>query len=592
VPPKFNNNTGSLEFEGGIPGGIIASKGVLTNITFRVKSVGEALIKFSDKSRIFLDDGKATDDLSYTGNGVYQFRLPPPAGPIVISETHPDQSVWYTSANAVLRFINEVGGVDGYSYVLNDDPVGMPDNISEGTRNSITYSSLAEGTHYFHVKSFRDAVWGGITHFALNVDTEPPAEFPINILPSARTTSSKPVIEWSTTDVSSGLDHYEIKTEPLTEGALASLPEGGKVFFIEATSPYVSNPLSLGSYNIIVRAFDKAGNYREVTKHLVITTPIFSIIQDKGIQIKNWVLIPWLWVWIILGMLLLVLGGTAYRVWFWHKDVHVAHVNNTLPQNISDQLEELKKYREKYGAKTAVIALLILLSSFVLHSNPVNAETLKITPPLISTFSDHITNKEIFYVGGHTAKSDADVVIYSQNLSTGETFSYDANADEEGQWFYRHSGFLPPGDYLLWAQTKEGDEFSAPSSQVKMTVERAAIQFGANRLSYETIYLFTTLLLLFIIIGLAIFISYHYRQGRAKFKKMQKNVEEAEESVRRGFAVLRRDIEGELEILRKGNMATEMAIEEKHREAELLNDLNFVQKRIGKEIWEIKRESW
>jgi Cohesin domain len=60
VSPKFNNNTGTLDLRGGIPGGIVASSGVLTNITFRVKSVGEAIIKYTDGSRVFLDDGFGT----------------------------------------------------------------------------------------------------------------------------------------------------------------------------------------------------------------------------------------------------------------------------------------------------------------------------------------------------------------------------------------------------------------------------------------------------------------------------------------------------------------------------------------------------
>src|SRR3989344_607069 len=77
VPPKFNNAKGTIEFAGGIPKGIIASNGVLTNITFRVKSVGDAIIKFLDKSAVFLNDGLATSDLSKVGNGVYQFRLRP-----------------------------------------------------------------------------------------------------------------------------------------------------------------------------------------------------------------------------------------------------------------------------------------------------------------------------------------------------------------------------------------------------------------------------------------------------------------------------------------------------------------------------------
>ncbi len=165
-------------------------------------------------------------------------------------------------------------------------------------------------------------------------------------------------------------------------------------------------------------------------------------------------------------------------------------------------------------------------------------------------------------------------------------------ADENGDWFYRHNTFLSPGEYLLWVQSKEGDQFSPPSSQKRMQVSQAAIVFGSNRLSYEAIYLFLVIVLLLAIFGLSIFIVFHMYNGRKKFQKFQKEVSEAEESVRRGFAVLRRDIEAELTTVRNSNLEKQLTFEEKQREAELLNDLNFVQKRIGKEIWEIKRESW
>src|SRR3989338_6710130 len=597
VPPKFNNAKGTIEFAGGIPKGIIASNGVLTNITFRVKSVGDAIIKFLDKSAVFLNDGLATSDLSKVGNGVYQFRLPPPAGPIVVSNTHPDQDTWYPNPDASLQFGSDSPGVGGYSYILSNEPIALPDNISEGTKQSVTYTNLSEGIHYFHIRSLRDGVWGGTTHFAIKVDTVPPAEFPIEILPEARTTNPKPFIQFQTTDASSGLDHYDIRFEPLSLEAVETYYKDVS-FFIETESPFVPAALALGSYDVIVRAYDKANNYQEITERLVITTPIFSIISEKGIQIKNWVTIPWLWVAIIGLLLLLALLYTAYRVWQWHNGIHKNQETKQLPEHVRNQLEELKKYKEKYGIKVAILFLVFLSAWSLLFLHPVSAAssaeaaTLELAPPLINIFSKNISNKEIFYVGGKTDTINETVVLYLQNLLSGETFSENIESDKNGDWFYRHDTFLSPGEYLLWAQSKEGEEFSPPSPQVTMVVRQTAIQFGSNRLSYETIYLFATILLLLALIGLSIFIFFHFYHGRKKYIKFQREIKEAEESVRRGFAVLRRDIESELALVRKGTMSEELSLEEKHKEAELLNDLNFVQKRIGKEIWEIQKESW
>ena len=165
-------------------------------------------------------------------------------------------------------------------------------------------------------------------------------------------------------------------------------------------------------------------------------------------------------------------------------------------------------------------------------------------------------------------------------------------SDNNGDWFYRHTGFLSSGDYLLWAQAKSGDQLSPPGPQEKMMVRHNAIQFGSNRLSYETIYFFVIFVLLFVVFCLIGFIFYHFYHGRTKHKEFKREVREAEESIRRGFAILRRDIEAELIILRQANLTEPLSIYEKEKEALLLHDLNVVQKKIGKEIWELKKESW
>ncbi len=583
--PRFDNKNGKINFQGGIPGGITASNALISTVTFRVKSVGEALVKFLDKSKVLLNDGLGTNVLRQTANAVYDFKLPPPAGPIVVSDTNPDQATWYPNKTVSLRFINEPLGVDGYSYILSDDPTTDPDNINEGKKNYVSYTNLADGVHYFHVKSLRSSVWGGTTHFAIKVDSTPPANFIIDIAPSARTTSKSPVIQFTTTDALSGIDYYELKLISLALGGNDDNVHG---FFIEAISPYVPSSLDLGSYDVVVRAYDKSGNYTEITERLRITTPFFSFISSLGIKIGSWI-IPWMWVWMILLLILIILVYLAYLVRIWRYYAHLAQEKKELPENIAQQLEELRQYRAKYGAKVLVAVLTI--SSMLFSAHSINAQTHQIAPPLITNISENISNEEIFYVGGKTDFANAEVVIYLQNLGTGETFSQYTESDNKGDWFYRHTAFLSPGNYLLWAQGKTGEELSPPGPQVQMTVNRTAVSFGGGRLSYEAIYLFIIILLSLCILGLGVFIVYHYYHGRKKHKELKKDIERAEESIRRGFAVLKRDIEAELGVFRKVNLSAELSNEEKNKEAQLLSDLNIIQKRIGQEIWEISKEA-
>jgi len=583
--PSFDNKNGRVKFQGGIPGGITASNALVSTITFRVKSIGEGLVKFLDNSKVLLNDGLGTNALSQTANAVYKFKLPPPAGPIVVSNTNPDQATWYPNRTVSLQFVSEAPGVEGFSYILSADPTTIPDDISEGKKNSVSYGNLSDGIHYFHIKSLRAGLWGGTTHFAIKVDATPPADFVIDIAPASRTSSHTPIIQFTTTDGLSGIDHYELKIVPLSPGGVS---DDASRFFIEALSPYTPASMELGSYDVIVRSYDKSGNHVEMKERLRITTPFFAFINSTGISLGGKTL-PWMWVWIILILIFTTLTYLARRTKGWRHYVHTAQTEGKLPENIASQLEELKKYREKYGAK--LVVMLLLLSSLVMSGSRVDAQTAEIAPPLITTISENISNEEIFYVGGKTDFANAEVVIYLQNLGTGETFSQFAESDNKGDWFYRHTNFLSPGNYLLWAQGKLGGELSPPGPQVKMTVNRTAVQFGGGRLSYEAIYLFIIILMSISILGLGGYIVYHYYHGRKKHKQFQKDVRDAEESIRRGFAVLKRDIEAELSVVRKANLSSELSNEERIKEAQLLSDLNAIQGRIGKEIWEIGKEA-
>jgi hypothetical protein len=380
------------------------------------------------------------------------------------------------------------------------------------------------------------------------------------------------------------MDHYELKIISLSIGGNDDVSG----FFIEAVSPYVPSALELGSYDIVVRAYDKANNFREITERLRITTPFLSFISSMGIKFGPWT-IPWMWVWIFFFLLFIILAYIAYRVHSWRHSVHLAHEEKELPDHIAAQLEELKQYREKYGAKLAVICLII--SSIFFASHRTQAQTPQIAPPLITSISKSISNEEIFYVGGKTDFTNAEVVIYLQNLGTGETFSQHTESDNKGDWFYRHTNFLSPGNYLLWAQGKIGEELSPPGPQAKMTVNRTAVSFGGGRLSYEAIYLFIIIILLLGMTGLGSFIIFHLYHGRRKHRELQKDIKEAEESIGRGFAVLRRDIEAELAVINKAKLNATLSAEERIKEAQLLSDLDVIEKRLGKEIWDIAQKA-
>ncbi len=573
--PKFDNVHGRLDLQGGIPGGITASNALVSTITFRVKSVGSAIVKFLDGSKVLLNDGLGTNALSQSENAIYQLKLPPPAGPALASETNPDQAEWYQNRTVSFRFANDALGVQGYSYTLSDDPTTIPSDISQGVKNSVTYTDMADGIYFFHVKSLRDGVWGGTSHYSVKIDATPPADFKINISPSSTTSSTEPVIQFSTTDALSGIDHYEIKIVPLSVYKTDTL-------FSEVMSPYIASKLDHGDYDVIVRAFDGAHNYREVTQRLVITNAVFSLIGDSGLQIAGST-IPWAWVWVVLMIVLLAAGYGGYRAYHWHRIAHNEHVQKKLPESVADQLVELKKYRAKYGVK-ALVVIFGLLSLFSRNATTFAQTVSPLSSPVITTISKDITNKDIFYAGGKTDTGNETVVIYVQNLDTGAMLTETTESDSDGNWFYRHGSFLPAGTYRLWDQAKIAGELSPPGPQVEITVKRTAIQFGSSRLDYETLYLIAIFFMTIAIIGLLVFMGFHYYYGRKKRKLFLKEIATAEESIHNGFASLRKDLEEELAIVQRASLKRPLSTEEKQREKHLMGDLETLQKYIGKEF--------
>lgn len=577
--PKFDNQNGTLSFQGGIPDpGIKTSSGVVATVTFRVKSVGQALVRFLDRSKVLLNDGLGTDVLTNTGNGIYDLSLPPPRGPIVVSQTNPDQARWYPSRTVVLRWTNS-NSVDGYSYVLNQEPIDIPDDISEGEKNNVVYKNLPDSLRFFHVKALQGGVWGDTTHFAVKIDSLPPADFPIEISPSSRTSNRHPLINFLTTDNLSGIDHYELKIIPLY---IQEIPAQvtGQPFFIEAGSPY-STELKLGRYQVIVRAYDKAGNFREVSKKLSIVTPILEIL---GFQfLPHWLVV-------VLGIIILIISiYFGIKIWRWHNYVHIRRIAGAL--NDPTIVEKLKRLREKQSRyfKNLIIFLACLATIAVGFSAGKTQASEVAAPPIVTTISKNISNEEIFYIGGKSLIIGSEVIVYIQNLYDGQAFSEVVGVDKKGDWFYSYPKLLSAGKYLVWTQSRIGSEFSAPSAQSEINVTQTAIQLGSSRLSFETLYLVFMILFLITLSMVGVFIAYHGYHGRKKHKSLMKEILEAEESIKRGFLILRRDLQSELAVLNQAKIKNRLSPEEIEKEKQLVKDLEWVNQLIEKEVRDIER---
>lgn len=313
--PTYSNIDGKASFQGGMPSpGINTSAGLVSTVTFRVVAPGETSVYFLESSKILLDDGKGSNVLTSLSKGVYALTIPPPEGPKIFSSTHPDQNKWYRNNNPTFSWEKEPL-VTAFSYNVSQSFYDEPDNISEGNHTSISFTDLKDGIWYFSVKARKDGVWGGVSRYIVQIDATPPAIFEIlfePILKSVVSISREPIIRFITTDALSGIDHYEFRHIDLTG------EEKEEGFFIEVSGPYKLPTLSLGEHDILVRAFDMAGNWRDSAKKLeVIPIDRLIYVTKKGVYIWT-ILFSWRKVFLLLIILLILVLTLLYLWWKSH----------------------------------------------------------------------------------------------------------------------------------------------------------------------------------------------------------------------------------------------------------------------------------
>jgi hypothetical protein len=298
--PTFSNTKGTMSFIGGVPSpGINTSAGLVSTVTFRALSPGETQILFLDSSKVLKNDPQGVNILTSMNRGVYTLLIPPPEGPKVFSSTHSDQNKWYKNNNPTFSWEKEEG-VTEFSFSIDEDPMAVPDNNSEGDRTSVSFSEIGDGIWYFHVKGKKADIWGGTSTYPVKIDLTPPAAFTPTVQPSEKTVEKQPLISFFTTDAVSGMDYYQIKYIDITPEKTEE--EAG--FFTEASSPYKLPTLAAGKYLVVVRAYDIAGNWREGNVKIEILSKALFFTKD-GIHFRGF-LIPW-WILILIFIIIILL---------------------------------------------------------------------------------------------------------------------------------------------------------------------------------------------------------------------------------------------------------------------------------------------
>lgn len=289
-PPSYDNTKGTVKIVGVIPNGIKTNSGLITTILFKAKRTGNASISVTDTSKVLLNDGMGTATDLARGRALLVISPKASAGVAVYSDTHPAQDSWYNNNSPVLTWETDPG-ITGFSVAFDDKPTTIPDNVVSTTDTIKGYQNVADGVWYFHVKAFKRGVWSATTHYAVRIDTTPPAVFAPTINYLSAAAAARFLVSFFTTDALSGIDYYEIgiidRLVPVTESPL----------FVEAESPYQLPFDATQKARVIVRAYDKAGNVRDASVDAEVPFMPFVIIEKYSLEILT----------IVLGVMTLIL---------------------------------------------------------------------------------------------------------------------------------------------------------------------------------------------------------------------------------------------------------------------------------------------
>jgi len=217
-------------------------------------ALADGMWYFSLRTKDLAGNWTSTLDL-----GPFKCDSTPPNDPNVKSSTHGNPAATYADNDPAFEYAatDAASGVTAYSRVLDQNPTTVPTATGGTTTTSVSYSDVADGTWYFHVRA-KDAAdnWGPATHFRINVDTTGP-QAPSGL--SATAGEAQVQLEWTnpTADFAS--------TRVLrSEDGFASTPASttSQTIVYEGTaSRYLDRGLADRTFYYTVFARDAAGNW-------------------------------------------------------------------------------------------------------------------------------------------------------------------------------------------------------------------------------------------------------------------------------------------------------------------------------------------
>jgi len=266
----------SITFAGGGTKALAGTQPVAT-ITFRGKKEGVGSVSFSKGTLLA---GAGQDVLSGMGEATYTItpkteapvvtqpptqqkterktNIPPPEQPRIDSETHPDESLWYSLSDVEFSW-DAPFGVTSLKHGFGTTSTVELTELHEPPTSSWSASGLVDGTYYFRLAYQSRGGWSTTTTYTLRIDTTPPEPFEATAIGGDLTAQ----VRFEATDTLSGIAQYKISIDGERERDVQTNEIVGGGYTITSMDP--------GLHSIAVTAIDNAGNERVATTDVEVT---------------------------------------------------------------------------------------------------------------------------------------------------------------------------------------------------------------------------------------------------------------------------------------------------------------------------------
>ena len=263
IEQEIDNDAGSVQVICGLPTpGFNELRGTAFELVFQPIRTGRLLFDFGEDAKILANDGMGTNVLRDTTGASFliisggENTMSNKSNIVVFSPTHSNVTKWYKSRNPVFTW-NDLDSYK-YGYVFDRNPKTEP-NGEVFTKDTIaSLETKEDGIHYFHLFATAENGDTKISHYPVRIDSTPP--IPPSIKASADEVSTGEVVrfEFSSLDELSRLQRtFYVK-----------LRDDG-VFFPTGPQLFIAFPKK-GKQRITVRVFDRANNYSETQKTIMV----------------------------------------------------------------------------------------------------------------------------------------------------------------------------------------------------------------------------------------------------------------------------------------------------------------------------------